>query len=84
MSLRTSGNRLILVVADNGVGFDPAAPISASPDGIRGGMGLRSMRERATKAGIALDIRSAPGAGAWIEATADLRPEPPRLSPDAN
>ncbi|MGD9893446.1 MAG: sensor histidine kinase, partial [Dehalococcoidia bacterium] len=72
ISITTPGNRLILNVFDNGVGFDPTTPITASPDGIRGGMGLRSMRERAVKAGIALDIRSAPGTGSTVEAIVDL------------
>jgi signal transduction histidine kinase len=72
VSITTPSTSLILTVTDDGVGFDPMAPLTQSPDGARGGMGLRSMRERATKAGIALDIRSTPGVGTRIEAAADL------------
>jgi signal transduction histidine kinase len=72
VSITTPGASLILTVADNGVGFDPTAPLTQSPDGARGGMGLRSMRDRADRAGIVLDIRSAPGAGVTVEATVPL------------
>jgi PAS domain S-box-containing protein len=62
----------IVTVTDNGRGFDPAAPAEVSSDGRRGGMGLRSMRERAAAAGIALEITSAPDAGATITLTASV------------
>jgi signal transduction histidine kinase len=52
---------LKLEVCDNGVGFDPLA---AYP----GHLGLRSMRERAQRAGGSLDIVSAPGRGTQIRA----------------
>ena len=57
---------LRVTVADDGVGFDPEAPVAASADGRQGGMGMRTMRERAAAAGITLRIESAPGAGAAI------------------
>jgi signal transduction histidine kinase len=50
---------LKLEVCDNGVGFDPLA-------GYPGHLGLRSMRERATKMGGTLDIVSAPDCGTQI------------------
>lgn len=50
-----------LVVADDGVGFDPATP---QPGG--GGFGLVGMRERAAVLNGQLDIRSAPGQGAEV------------------
>ena len=52
---------LKLEACDNGVGFDPLA---AYP----GHLGLRSMRERAQRAGGSLDIVSAPGRGTQIRA----------------
>lgn len=52
---------LRLEVRDNGVGFDPTA---AYP----GHLGLRSMRERAERAGGKLDIESTPGRGTQIRA----------------
>ncbi len=54
-----------LRVADDGNGFDPAA----MPAGSSGGMGMRSMRERALSAGFTLTVKSAPGAGTTVELT---------------
>jgi signal transduction histidine kinase len=66
-ALRHSGARRIkvrlddrvLVVADDGRGFDPSA--------VRGRrLGLTSMAERATELGAALSVDSAPGKGTTI------------------
>jgi len=48
---------------DNGVGFDPQAPYP----------GLRSMRERASSVGGALEIESVPGCGTRIRAHVPIR-----------
>ncbi|HKZ85583.1 MAG TPA: GAF domain-containing protein [Anaerolineae bacterium] len=48
-----------LEIGDNGVGFDPKGEFP-------GHLGLRSMRERAEKAGGTLAVESAPGQGARI------------------
>lgn len=56
-----------LLVADDGRGFDPAAP----PDDGR--FGLYGMRERARMIGAALEIESAPGKGTTVRLT---MPEP--------
>jgi signal transduction histidine kinase len=64
--------RLTVTVEDDGVGFDPAASVPPSADGRRGGMGLRSMRERAVAAGLALRIESTPGAGCRVTVEAPL------------
>lgn len=58
--------RLRVTVSDDGCGFDPVAAVTPSADGRRGGMGLRSMRERAVAAGLLLRVESAPGAGCRI------------------
>ena len=50
--------RLVLEVADDGAGFDPADPELRSRR-----LGLTSMEERAQRLGGTLEIRSAPGAG---------------------
>jgi PAS domain S-box-containing protein len=71
---RCQDGRLVVLVRDNGVGFDPAAPVTPSPDGSRGGQGLRSMQERAAAAGLALDVRSAPGEGTTVRLEAPLPP----------
>ena len=50
---------VFLEVCDNGKGFDPTGPFP-------GHLGVRSMRERVTKIGGTLTIKSAPGQGACI------------------
>ena len=59
--LRGDGDRLLLEIEDDGVGFDPAA------EGIRSRrLGLTSMEERAERIGGTLEIRSAAGAGTTV------------------
>jgi signal transduction histidine kinase len=59
--LQNGDGRLVLSVADDGVGFDPGAPE------IRGQrLGLTSMRERATELGGTLRITSSPGEGTSV------------------
>jgi signal transduction histidine kinase len=70
VTLADTPARLTVTVADNGKGFDPAMPVVPSEDGRRGGMGLRSMRERATAAGLVLDVASEPGAGTVVTLSA--------------
>lgn len=55
----SAGRTTELVVADDGVGFDPAAPSA--------GFGLTSMRERVAATGGSLHIRTAPGRGTRVE-----------------
>jgi signal transduction histidine kinase len=54
-----------LEVADDGQGFDLQAT------GDTGGMGLATMRERAERAGGALQVISAPGEGTKVRVTID-------------
>jgi len=62
---RTEGG-WTLRVTDDGAGFDPAArPEAERP----GGLGMRSMRERALAAGCTLKLVSAPGAGTTVALT---------------
>jgi signal transduction histidine kinase len=63
---------LSVSVRDNGRGFDPDALVSPSPDGRSGGQGLRSMRQRATSAGLTLKIESTPGHGSRVLVSAPL------------
>lgn len=58
----TGGDAVSLVVADNGVGFDPAA--APAPGG--GGFGLKSMAERARLLGGHLVVETAPGQGCCV------------------
>ena len=57
-----------MTVTDDGVGFDPAAPVAAADDGYRRGMGLRGMQERAAAAGLRLQVVCVPGVGTRREA----------------
>jgi signal transduction histidine kinase len=57
------GERVSLLVEDDGRGFDPAAPAISSRR-----LGLVSMRERAADLGGALVIESAPGEGTSVHA----------------
>ncbi|MBL8179891.1 MAG: hypothetical protein JNK48_34745 [Bryobacterales bacterium] len=53
---------IILIVKDNGVGFDPG--LAAQGDGF----GLQWMRYRAAQAGVAVQIASSHGGGTTVEA----------------
>lgn len=63
-----ASDSLSLSVADNGCGFDPAAPIS--PDRH---FGLLGMRERARLLPARLTVDSAPGRGTTVSVTLDLK-----------
>jgi PAS domain S-box-containing protein len=56
--LATNGGEVVLVVEDDGVGFDP----SSEPHELRG-LGLASMRERASLVGATLQLESGHGKG---------------------
>jgi signal transduction histidine kinase len=59
--LMLSQENACLQVQDDGVGFDPATTDT------QGGIGLRSMRERAAKVGGRTRVRSSPGQGTLVE-----------------
>jgi signal transduction histidine kinase len=59
--LEAGGDRLVLTVCDDGVGFDPADPAVRSRR-----LGLTSMEERAVRLGGRLELASAPGAGTTV------------------
>ena len=56
----TEGDRVVLVVTDDGVGFDPAT--ARRPDSF----GLRGLESLVADAGGTLDVRSRPGAGTTV------------------
>lgn len=60
--------RVIMIISDNGQGFEMEGPPFPHPDG-KGGIGLISMRERAASAGGTIDVRSTLGKGTVIKAT---------------
>jgi signal transduction histidine kinase len=57
---------VVLEVNDHGAGFDPEVP--------HGGVGLSSMRERASSVGGTLAIRSSPGGPTTIRLSVPVRP----------
>jgi signal transduction histidine kinase len=61
-TLQTGSDRAILVIQDDGQGFDPR---SIPPER----MGLRIMRERAQEIGASLKVQSEPGQGTEISVT---------------
>ena len=73
LSLYREQDALLLIVADDGCGFDHGS--GGGPNGagreygrsFPGHLGLRSMRERAEGIGASFSVRSAPGQGAQVE-----------------
>ena len=66
--LKKNESQLIMLVSDNGVGFDP---VKAGVE--RGGhFGLRIMFDRAREVGAYVEIKSNPGAGTQIIVSMDL------------
>jgi signal transduction histidine kinase len=63
LSLLEAGDRISLVVSDNGSGFNPGAVLGEA-------LGIVGMRERADLIGGRLAVRSAPGEGTTVELVA--------------
>ena len=60
MALEARGDRIVLTMEDNGIGFD-VAKLLAAPASVASGIGLRSIREQAAALGGRLEITSGPG-----------------------
>lgn len=58
-ALRADGERVVLSVTDNGVGFDVAA-LRAAEANVGAGIGLRSIREQVADCGGIFDMESGP------------------------
>ncbi|MDO5676269.1 MAG: sensor histidine kinase [Propionibacteriaceae bacterium] len=69
VELARAAEAVHLDVVDDGVGFDPAAPVAQSLDG---GYGLRALRERLIELGGGLSIESEPGGGTAVSAWVPL------------
>jgi len=67
VSVRLVGTALRVTIGDDGVGFDVVAARECAARG--NGIGLLSMRERATRVGGDLDIASSPGKGTEVRAS---------------
>jgi two-component system NarL family sensor kinase len=63
--LAPDGNRLVLSIEDNGVGFD-VATLESAPVSVASGIGLRSIRELAVDLGGELTIQSGLGGTKFI------------------
>ena len=72
--LRRTGDKLVVSVSDEGVGFD------ARKLEEKEGLGVRSMKERAYLLGGRFEIHSEPGKGTRIEATVPLEPKSERAA----
>ncbi len=66
MTLERANGSLVLMLADDGVGFDPAAPRAP---GIGGGFGLIGLRERIALLGGSLEFDTAPDEGTRVRVT---------------
>ena len=64
------GNEIAFTIADDGIGFDPQHPFGTGAKGL----GLVSMRERASLIGGSVDIQSKPGQGTMIIVRVPLIP----------
>lgn len=65
-------DKLVLIVQDDGQGFDPQAPYPSDHSHL----GIISMRERALSIGAQLDIHSSPGTGTRLMLHVPLPPTP--------
>lgn len=70
VTVYSSGGRLVVCVADRGRGFDPDA---AKPVGRTGGIGIATLRERASFMGGTFSVESTPGKGSRFTLTLPLR-----------
>jgi signal transduction histidine kinase len=67
VNLRRDRSTLVLIVADDGIGFDAPAGIMEAHAGQ--GMGLLGMRERVAAIGGCLQVESTPGRGTRLTVT---------------
>jgi signal transduction histidine kinase len=72
--LERRGDEAVLIVEDNGEGYDPGREVAADSNE---GMGVVNMRERAALVGGGLEIESTPGEGTTLFVRVPFRAEPP-------
>ena len=68
VDMRCDGQALVLEVADNGAGFDPAGGVMT-----KAGLGLLGIRERVAHLGGTLRITTAPGSGTCLHVELPVR-----------
>jgi CheY-like chemotaxis protein len=69
VSMADAGDHLVITVSDSGKGFNPSILEAYSP---KAGLGLLSLRERASYFGSSLIIESAPGKGCRMTLTVPI------------
>jgi len=74
---RADSNRLVVVVRDDGVGFDPRVVRGDGNVSGRGGAGLIGIDERVRVLGGTARVESSPGRGCVVQAELPLRPSGP-------
>jgi len=67
VSLKETEGHIELAIEDNGLGFD--VDQVRSTKSLKGGLGLKSMKERTELSGGSFSIESAPGAGTLVRAS---------------
>jgi len=77
--LAASDGQVVLVVEDDGIGFDPAIEEAAAAS-----IGLAGMRERASLIGATLHIESSPGKGTSVFLRRTIASPPPTAPGDSN
>jgi PAS domain S-box-containing protein len=80
VGLRRVGQRIHIVVEDDGTGFDPAT--AGTGFSSSGGYGLFQMREYLRHIGGNMEIESARGSGTRVRVDAPLREEKPNIGED--
>ena len=70
ISIERTPEMIIIVVKDNGIGFDPSPRVPSEPEG--GGFGLFSIRERMAQLGGQMVVESATGEGSTVTLKAQL------------
>ena len=75
LQLTSTNGEARLVVADDGVGFDPDHPTASDPTH---GYGLAGMQERAALVGARVSVQSRPGEGTTVVVEVPLAPDPGR------
>jgi signal transduction histidine kinase len=68
LSLTQSGDLLVLVLEDDGVGFDPAT-VAGAPVGVSSGIGLRAIADQSAALGAKSEIASTPNGTTLVLST---------------